>query len=63
VSSYQAAAYHPYEQRIRTAVWIDDWFGQHRYGVKFDDSGPVFRPEQVEIPLDKIFVEEKVTQE
>ena len=56
MSSYYAPAYHPVERVIRKAFWIDDHFGPLEYGVQFD-SGPVFRAEQCEIPMDKVFVE------
>lgn len=57
MSSFVQAAYHPTERRIRAAAFIDDYFGPHDYGVRFDEGGPVFRPKEVVIPIDKVFVE------
>lgn len=61
MSSFYQAAFHPHERRIRKAMWLDDYFGRHRYGVRFDEGGPVFSPEDVAIPLDRVFVEDRST--
>ncbi len=59
MSSYRAAAYDPKRGTIRTASWLDDYFGRHLYGVRFDDDGPVWRQHDVDIPLDVEFVRAK----
>ncbi len=56
MSNYRQAAYDPESQTVRTAWWMDDWFGKHQYGVRFDDGGKVYKPAEVEIPLDVVFV-------
>jgi hypothetical protein len=53
MSSYVAPTYHPHEKRVRDAWWLDDYFGKHRYGVRFDDGGHVFRPEEVKPPVER----------
>lgn len=47
MSSYYDDAFHPEEGIVRRAFWIDDFFGPHQYGIRFDDNGPVFRPSEV----------------
>ena len=58
MSSYNRAAYHPPTNTVRTAYWQDDYFGRHQYGVMFAIDEKVYRPDEVIIPLDKVFVEE-----
>lgn len=41
MSNYTAPAIHPETGVIQDALWIDDYYGPHRYGVRFDD-GKVF---------------------
>lgn len=50
MSNYFAPVHHPIEKVIRAAFWIDDYFGNHKYGVRFDPDGPVFKPSEVDIP-------------
>lgn len=49
MSHYQAPAYHPDTGELEEALFLDDCFGKHRYGVKFGD-GKVFPVERVEVP-------------
>ena len=59
MSNYSRAAYHPPTNTVRTAYWMDDYFGKHRYGVMFPNEERVYKPSEVEIPLGKIFEEKK----
>lgn len=61
MSNYVAAAYHPKECVIRAANWMDNFFGRHRYGIHFPGNPPeeVYRPNEVWIPTDRVFVEAK----
>ena len=63
MSDYYQAAYHPGERVIRAARWIDNYFGHHQYGVKFEDDTKVYHPKEVEIPLDVVFVPSKRVKE
>ena len=56
MSNYSRIAWHPVERVARAAWYIDDHFGRHQYGVQFDEDGKVYRPEEVEIPLDLVLV-------
>jgi len=47
VSSYKKLTFHPDTGIAEMAWWLDDYFGQHAYGVKFAD-GKVFYPSQVQ---------------
>lgn len=44
MSSFAAPTRHPNTGKVETAMWLDDYFGRHRYGVRFSD-GQVFNPE------------------
>lgn len=57
MSNFVRAAYHPEEKVIRAAYFLDDYFGQHRYGVGFEGDPMVYPIRDCEIPLDKVFVE------
>lgn len=47
MSSYNELTPHPETGIVENAAWLDDYFGRHRYGVKFSD-GKVFTPDQVQ---------------
>lgn len=49
MSNYQAPAYHPETGALQEAMFMDDYFGKHRYGVQFAD-GRVFPAEDVKVP-------------
>lgn len=38
MSSYFRLTRHPETGRMEQALWIDDHFGRHRYGVRFQDG-------------------------
>jgi hypothetical protein len=45
VSSYEAYAIHPLTKKIEIALWVDDYYGRHEYGVMFGD-GTVYPAER-----------------
>lgn len=47
MSSYTTKTIHPITKTVENADWLDDYFGPHRYGVRFPD-GQVFKPEECE---------------
>lgn len=47
MSNFQQETRHPETGEVFTADWVDDYFGPHRYGVRFPD-GKVFRDWEVE---------------
>jgi hypothetical protein len=53
MSSYIDDTWHPVKKRIRRAVWIDNYFGRHQYGVCFYREYHVYRTEEVEAPNKK----------
>ena len=55
MSSYYRPAYHPPTGTVRDALWADDYFDKHQYGVLFDGDETAYTPEQVAIPRDVIF--------
>ena len=59
MSNFYRAAYHPKEKLVRTAYFRDDYFGRHRYGVSFTGDDHVYKPHEVEIPVNTVFAETK----
>lgn len=55
MSSFARAAYHPPTDTVRQALYLDDYFGRHEYGVQFPGEEQVYRPQEVEIPQDRVF--------
>ena len=35
---------HPETGKVELAIWMDDYFGNHNYGVKFPSDGKIFDP-------------------
>lgn len=48
MSSYQRQTKHPETGVAENAEWLDDFFGQHNYGVRFPSDGKVFRADEYE---------------
>lgn len=49
MSNYTQPTKHPETGEILAAEWIDDYFGRHKYGVRFPD-GKIFDARQIESP-------------
>ncbi len=56
MSSFYRPAYHPPTRTVRDALWADDYFGRHQYAVLFEGDETAYKPEDVAIPRDKVFV-------
>lgn len=54
MSNYSRSAWNPKERVVRAVMWMDDYFGQHQYGVAFEGDPAVYTPADVEIPLDLV---------
>lgn len=58
MSSFKRLTKHPITKEWKTAWWIDDFFGNHNYGVRFTDDGELsekgetFREEDYEWETD-----------
>jgi hypothetical protein len=50
MSSYQDKAWNPETKQFELAWWIDDYFGRHQYGVRFEGEEKIYRPHEVEPP-------------
>lgn len=48
MSSYEKLTKHPKTGEWEKALWIDDRFGKHDYGVKFSD-GEIFNPNLIDL--------------
>jgi hypothetical protein len=42
VSNYRCLTTHPHTGRAVMADWLDDYWGKHKYGVRFDGDAHVF---------------------
>lgn len=51
MSSYKRKTKHPVTGTWEMADWLDDYFGQRHYGVRFAD-GSVFDPEKIKLETD-----------
>ena len=56
MSNYIRSAWNPKERVARAASYMDNYFGPYVYGVKFDGDDKVYRPNEVEIPVDLVLV-------
>ena len=56
MSNFTRVAWNPKERVARAAAYMDNYFGGHQYGVMFNGDPHVYRPEEVEIPLDLVLV-------
>lgn len=45
MSTYIRNTKHPHEDKFMPALWIDDYFGRHHYGVQFLGSEVIWDPE------------------
>lgn len=48
MSDFYQTAKHPKTGEVELAQWIDDYFGPHQYGVRFQD-GTVFHADRIEL--------------
>lgn len=51
LSNFIRVSWNPSERVARAASYVDNHFGPHQYGVKFEGDERVYRPEEVEIPI------------
>lgn len=61
MSNYIEPTPHPDTGKVEDAEWLDNYFGRHRYGVRFAD-GKIYRAGEVikvEMRLDKEMAEGK----
>jgi len=48
MSTYQQITKHPWTGKYEDAIWIDDYFGPHLYGVRFPSDDRVFPPDMIQ---------------
>lgn len=48
MSCYRVEAKNPKTKKFEPALMLDDYYGRHKYGVKFGD-GEVYPAEKIEI--------------
>jgi hypothetical protein len=56
MSNFTRVAWNPKERVARAADHLDDYFGRHQYGVRFEGDSQIYRPDEVEIPIDLVLV-------
>lgn len=49
MSSYYALTKPPITGKWKRALWIDDYFGKHLYGVQFEGEERVFDPDEEDL--------------
>lgn len=42
MSNYKCEAFHPERKRVEPADALDDFYGPHRYAIRFDQDGSTF---------------------
>lgn len=55
MSNFSRSAYHPPTGTVKSANYMDDYFGRHQYGVSFPGDPQVYHPAAVEIPQDHVY--------
>jgi len=58
MSTYNKQTKHPVTKEWEVATWVDDYYGNHRYGVVFS-SGDTFDPEKIKLETRQEKIEEK----
>ncbi len=56
MSNFTRVHWHPLEGVARAASYLDNHFGPHQYGIRFEGDETVYRPNEVEIPLELVLV-------
>jgi len=49
MSTYCRFTRHPVSKQYEPAVWLDDYFGSHHYGVRFGGENTVFDDREYDI--------------
>jgi len=49
MSNYQIMTWHPIKKKWWKADWLDNYFGQHIYGVRFLGETYVYDPRRIEL--------------
>ena len=47
MSSFYEDTIHPRTGKAQRALWIDDYFGKHVYGVQFEGEEHVYRAKEI----------------
>lgn len=50
MSSYYEDTIHPVTGKVQRAAWLDNYFGGHKYGVRFEGEHHVYRADEVRLP-------------
>jgi hypothetical protein len=53
MSTFYRRTKNPVTDRFEDALWLDDYFGRHRYGVQFPSDGIVYQERGHEWEFDK----------
>ena len=48
MSNFIEPTYHPIKKKMLYAYWIDDYFGKHKYGIKFVNEDRVFSEKELD---------------
>ncbi len=53
MSNFTNEAFHPIKRVTLQALWVDDYFGPHKYAVFFPDDPTPYKAEDCIVPKDK----------
>jgi hypothetical protein len=53
MSNYYSKAINPETGKLEEAVFLDDYFGKHEYGVKFS-NGNLYKIKDIKIPMKEL---------
>ena len=59
MSNFKKITRHPVTGLLKIAEWLDDYFGPHEYGVRFEGNTKVYREEDVDVNLAKLTKQRK----
>lgn len=48
MSNFSRTSLHPVTKKYINATWLDDYFGEHRYAVKFDGDNTYYSGDYIE---------------
>ena len=50
MSCYKAITKHPKTGEWKEAEWLDDYFGNHNYGVRFENENEIYDVREFDLP-------------
>ena len=48
MSNFERLTEHPETGEMKSASWLDDYFGKHKYGVKFKGEDKIYKESEIQ---------------